>query len=250
MDPLCEKYYSISPYAWCGNNTVNAVDPDGRMPVFLVPLIKGSVGAIVDAAAQVTVSMANGKSFGQAMSSIDYSSVGTSFVTSAIVTPGMSTTAKVATVGVIAVDAAVDFNMKGEIQSIGGVVGENKSITNATIDAVSSVVPGKVVDNLSSSFNKAINSDLSSNAAAALKKETKSSMRQAQATVNSTSVQTGVNAVADYVGGLIGGQTNEAVNNSKSKSNFLTLPKPSTSLPNDATRVQNNFINPKLKLLK
>ncbi len=30
MDPLCEKYYSISPYAWCGNNAVNRVDPDGR----------------------------------------------------------------------------------------------------------------------------------------------------------------------------------------------------------------------------
>jgi len=30
MDPLCEKYYSISPYAWCGNNPVNVIDPDGR----------------------------------------------------------------------------------------------------------------------------------------------------------------------------------------------------------------------------
>ncbi len=30
MDPLCEKYYSISPYAWCGNNPVRLVDPDGR----------------------------------------------------------------------------------------------------------------------------------------------------------------------------------------------------------------------------
>lgn len=30
MDPLCEKYYSSSPYAWCGNNPVNLVDMDGR----------------------------------------------------------------------------------------------------------------------------------------------------------------------------------------------------------------------------
>ena len=30
MDPLCEKYYSVSPYAYCCNNPVNAVDPDGR----------------------------------------------------------------------------------------------------------------------------------------------------------------------------------------------------------------------------
>lgn len=30
MDPLAEKYYDISPYAWCGNNPVKFVDPDGR----------------------------------------------------------------------------------------------------------------------------------------------------------------------------------------------------------------------------
>lgn len=29
MDPLAEKYYSISPYAWCGNNPVRNIDPDG-----------------------------------------------------------------------------------------------------------------------------------------------------------------------------------------------------------------------------
>ena len=34
MDPLCEKYYSISPYAWCGNNPVNRIDPDGRDDFF------------------------------------------------------------------------------------------------------------------------------------------------------------------------------------------------------------------------
>ena len=30
MDPLCEKYYSISPYVYCMNNPVNAFDPDGK----------------------------------------------------------------------------------------------------------------------------------------------------------------------------------------------------------------------------
>ena len=32
MDPLAEKYYPTSPYAWCGNNPVRFVDPDGRGP--------------------------------------------------------------------------------------------------------------------------------------------------------------------------------------------------------------------------
>ena len=34
MDPLAETYYGTSPYAWCGNNTVRFVDPDGRRPVY------------------------------------------------------------------------------------------------------------------------------------------------------------------------------------------------------------------------
>jgi len=34
MDPLCEKYYHISPYAYCAGNPVNAVDPDGRNPIY------------------------------------------------------------------------------------------------------------------------------------------------------------------------------------------------------------------------
>lgn len=32
MDPLAEKYYDISPYAWCGNNPIRNIDPDGRDP--------------------------------------------------------------------------------------------------------------------------------------------------------------------------------------------------------------------------
>ena len=31
-DPLCEKYYNISPYAFCNNNPVTFIDPDGRDP--------------------------------------------------------------------------------------------------------------------------------------------------------------------------------------------------------------------------
>ena len=29
MDPLAEKYYGLSPYAYCGNNPVNAIDLRG-----------------------------------------------------------------------------------------------------------------------------------------------------------------------------------------------------------------------------
>ena len=29
LDPHCENYYDISPYAWCGNNPINRIDPLG-----------------------------------------------------------------------------------------------------------------------------------------------------------------------------------------------------------------------------
>jgi len=29
IDPLCEKYYGVSPYAYCANNPVKFIDPDG-----------------------------------------------------------------------------------------------------------------------------------------------------------------------------------------------------------------------------
>ena len=31
IDPLCEKYYWLSPYLYCANNPVNAMDPDGKV---------------------------------------------------------------------------------------------------------------------------------------------------------------------------------------------------------------------------
>lgn len=34
MDPRAEKYYSVSPYAYCMNNPVNYIDPDGRTVYF------------------------------------------------------------------------------------------------------------------------------------------------------------------------------------------------------------------------
>ena len=35
IDPLCEKYYDVSPYAYCAGNPINAIDPDGNPPFLL-----------------------------------------------------------------------------------------------------------------------------------------------------------------------------------------------------------------------
>ena len=38
VDPLCEKYYSISPYAYCLNNPLGHIDPDGKFPWPAIPI--------------------------------------------------------------------------------------------------------------------------------------------------------------------------------------------------------------------
>lgn len=43
MDPLCEKYYSTSPYAYCNNNPVKYVDPDGESWRLTYDRIEGEV---------------------------------------------------------------------------------------------------------------------------------------------------------------------------------------------------------------
>jgi len=43
-DPLAEKYYHISPYAYVANNPINAIDPDGRIVIFINGMHAGSGG--------------------------------------------------------------------------------------------------------------------------------------------------------------------------------------------------------------
>lgn len=45
MDPLCEKYYSMSPYNYCGNNPINAIDEEGKLTIFINGFHSGWGGA-------------------------------------------------------------------------------------------------------------------------------------------------------------------------------------------------------------
>ena len=44
QDPLAEKYYNLSPYAYCANNPVNFVDPDGRFIGFISDVVSVGMG--------------------------------------------------------------------------------------------------------------------------------------------------------------------------------------------------------------
>ncbi len=47
IDPLCEKYYNISPYAWCGNNFANVVDLKGE-DIYLFDSVGNFTGTIIE----------------------------------------------------------------------------------------------------------------------------------------------------------------------------------------------------------
>ena len=50
-DPLSEKYYGVSPYAFCSDNPVNFVDSDGEFPL-LSNIVGGFVSAGVEYGSQ------------------------------------------------------------------------------------------------------------------------------------------------------------------------------------------------------
>jgi RHS repeat-associated protein len=48
MDPLCEKYYAISPYTYCSDDPAKNIDPDGRSDGLVGSFLTGSLNAAVD----------------------------------------------------------------------------------------------------------------------------------------------------------------------------------------------------------
>ena len=57
VDPLAEKYYNVSPYAYCAGNPVNMIDPDGRA----FNLLAGGIGAIAGACINASVAYIEGR---------------------------------------------------------------------------------------------------------------------------------------------------------------------------------------------
>lgn len=47
LDLLCEKYYSISPYAYCAGNPVNRFDPDGKQVILGGPALNIGMNKVV-----------------------------------------------------------------------------------------------------------------------------------------------------------------------------------------------------------
>ena len=104
VDPLADKYPSLSPYAYCANNPVKLVDPDGE------EIIAALVGAAINASIEIvsqTISkgfdnLDNGKGFFEGWDdNIDWADVGISAVEGFAngLIPGSAKVAKLAVEG-------------------------------------------------------------------------------------------------------------------------------------------------------
>ena len=59
QDPRAEKYYHLSPDAYCANNPVTFVDPDGRISA---PVVGALIGAAIGASVSATSAIIAGRS--------------------------------------------------------------------------------------------------------------------------------------------------------------------------------------------
>lgn len=57
MDPLAEKFYNTSPYAYCLNNPVKYVDPDGKHPIVIGGVVVGALDFLLISTGIVTTGL-------------------------------------------------------------------------------------------------------------------------------------------------------------------------------------------------
>ena len=167
-DPLSEKYYDVSPYAYCAGDPVNCVDVEGRTPWVVI----GLINAGVDFALQTGVKMAQGYSFAESVKSVDYVSVGSSFVL-ATVSPA-STLGKVFRGAVILTDSIVDCSFSDGLDYVGGDNDNtSKPLLNALLDASTSFFAPKAGQAVSDFIAKGLKEEASVKATATITKSMK-----------------------------------------------------------------------------
>ena len=179
-DPLAEMYYDISPYAWCANNPVRFVDPDGRFPVWAV------VGAALDYGLQVYDNYQNGNTGYDAwVGNVDFVDVGLSAINPA----GKFKVAK--TLLVEGTKAAINISINDGVTVEKDV---KKVATDAVVNTAVSIGTGKVTD---ASSTKAVQNANKETATA--NRQLKTAERQAQRSPNSAKKAENVNSAKSNV---------------------------------------------------
>ncbi|MEE1215614.1 MAG: RHS repeat-associated core domain-containing protein, partial [Bacteroidaceae bacterium] len=144
VDPLAEKMYSWSPYAYCFNNPMKYVDEEGKLPLF-PNLVGGVVGGIVEYGTQVTANMLNnGLSLETFYKGVDFADVGIATLEGFLTSGGSIVKRSVLKTGTAMaselVKSSIDIESDGDIR------------INKTHEIVNDFILGTVTNNLKTDF--------------------------------------------------------------------------------------------------
>ena len=166
QDPLTEKYYHLSPYAYCANNPVNAIDYEGKFPW----IIAGSIiGASFEGAAAFYQGKSSREILGATVKGAIEGAVMSIPFANAYTAIGVSA-------GTGAIGSIVEQTIgNGDVKSSEVL----KSTLSGSISGVASHVVSKAVDKVSKNAISKIEAKYSSNEIKKnIKKEIQAEMRQ------------------------------------------------------------------------
>ena len=140
---MAEKYYNLSPYAYCANNPVNFVDPDGKVP-FLANCVGALISATVEYGCQVVANLFTEEgSVLQAFVDVDIADIGIA-AAEGFLTCGANVGRKIATKAAIEVAGMV-------LQNAVDVEIENFEYQALEVNSVGEIIVGTATDIICSS---------------------------------------------------------------------------------------------------
>ena len=222
-DPLSEKYYGVSPYAFCNNNPVNFVDPDGEFPL-LSNIVGGFVSAGVEYGSQVIGNFFSRGFSVDAFTDVDLFDIGVAFG-EGFITSGTNVARKIVTKSAIGLAGevarnALDVEFKdGEVQtpvlnSFGKVLTDTAiGVATEAISVGVNFTPFKGVSN-----TQAVRAARETAGArgASLSSEAADGIRKSNATINAEKSAAN-KAVSNGIGSVPGSVASEVIDNIQEK---------------------------------
>jgi len=241
VDPRAESYYSWSPYNYVGGNPLIRVDEYGEFWNYVGGAI---IGAIVEAGTQVAVSMAQGQRFSEALGNVDIVDVGLAAVEGAATSGGSAfktLARKGATIAISeGLKATTDLSVNEGPSTTGGVVGENKSLTETATDFAIGMTGTKASQSIVEGSTKMTSNALKSGTHSTLTNSEKATARAVNNVVNSTGFDQGVNAATNIAENVTNNAATSVLSGSTSTSTISTT----YTMARDNT----NIVRPIIKL--
>ena len=197
-DPMGEKYYDVSPYAYCAGSPVNLVDSDGQF-VFVPILVKAALGAIVDLGTQMAFCLIAGDSFEEAFSQVDWTNVGASALMGPV--SALNKGRRFASVAINMLDVGFDYSALDGFE----MAGDGKKGYEVAIDAITSLFASTSSDEIVKLFRKEYNG-LVNNASymAPLTKADKQTVKKQAEFVNGDFFDNFIRSLSQYFSGTTG----------------------------------------------